>query len=209
MAELIRQYYALLSSPANLLTLPLGDLADSINIPLISVLIFGLIGAVAPCQLSTNVAALAFLSRRAADSRKMWGQTLAFVLGKATVYLLLGGLIVLLGWQLDQVSRTAIPVVIFTRRALGPLLIVVGLLMLGILQSRLSVGNRFSSWLEEKVRGRSGVVPSYLLGAAFAFAFCPTLFWLFFGLTIPLALTSTGGIIFPGFFALSTALPVL
>jgi sulfite exporter TauE/SafE len=139
----------------------------------------------------------------------MWGQTLAFVLGKATVYLLLGGLIVLLGWQLDQVSRTAIPVVIFTRRALGPLLIVVGLLMLGILQSRLSVGNRLSSWLEEKVRGRSGVVPSYLLGAAFAFAFCPTLFWLFFGLTIPLALTSTGGIIFPGFFALSTALPVL
>ena len=60
MAELIRQYYALLSSPANLLTLPLGDLADSINIPLISVLLFGLIGAVAPCQLSTNVAALAF-----------------------------------------------------------------------------------------------------------------------------------------------------
>ena len=125
--------------------LPFGDLADSINIPLISVLIFGLIGAVAPCQLSTNVAALAFLSRRAADSRKMWGQTLAFVLGKATVYLLLGGLIVLLGWQLDQVSRTAIPVVIFTRRALGPLLIVVGLLMLGH-RSQVKHINNLSRW---------------------------------------------------------------
>lgn len=209
MAELIRQYYALLSSPANLLTLPLGDLADSINIPLISVLLFGLIGAVAPCQLSTNVAALAFLSRRAADSRKMWAQTLAFVLGKATVYLLIGGVIVLLGWQIDQVSRTAIPVIIFTRRAMGPLLIIVGLLMLGVLQSRLAIGDRLSGWLEEKARRQNGIVPSYLLGAAFAFAFCPTLFWLFFGLTIPLAITSTGGIIFPSIFAIGTALPVL
>lgn len=209
MAELIRQYYALLSTPANFLTLPLGDLADSLNIPLISVLLFGLIGAVAPCQLSTNVAALAFLSRRAADSRKMCAQTLAFVLGKVTVYLLIGGVIVLLGWQIDQVSRTAIPVIIFMRRAMGPLLIVVGLLMLGIFQSRLSLGTRLSNWLEEKARGRSGIIPAYILGAAFALAFCPTLFWLFFGLTIPLAIASTGGIIFPSVFAIGTTLPVL
>ena len=81
--------------------------------------------------------------------------------------------------------------------------------MLGVLQSRLAIGDRLSSWLEEKARRQNGIVPSYLLGAAFAFAFCPTLFWLFFGLTIPLAITSTGGIIFPSIFAIGTALPVL
>lgn len=49
----------------------------------------------------------------------------------------------------------------------------------------------------------------YLMGVAFAFTFCPTLFWLFFGLTIPLALASPGGLAFPGVFALGTTLPLL
>jgi cytochrome c-type biogenesis protein len=50
---------------------------------------------------------------------------------------------------------------------------------------------------------------AYLLGVAFSFAFCPTLFWLFFGLTIPLALRSAGGWAFPGLFALGASVPLL
>lgn len=209
MTDFITQYYVWLSSLARWLTFPLSNLANSINIPLVSALLFGLIGATAPCQLSGSVATLAFLSRDVADSRRVWVQTLAFVAGKVTVYLLLGGTIVLLGLQINQLSQTAIPVVVFARRALGPLLIVVGLFMLGLLQSRLSFGSRLSTWLEAKVGQRQGVLPAYLLGVTFSFTFCPTLFRLFFGLTIPLAIASTGGILFPGVFAIGTALPVL
>jgi len=39
-------------------------------------------------------------------------------------------------------------------------------------------------------------------------AFCPTLFWLFSGLTIPLALQSPAGWSFPALFALGTGLPL-
>jgi hypothetical protein len=42
-----------------------------------------------------------------------------------------------------------------------------------------------------------GAGRAYLLGLAF----CPTLFWLFFGLTVPLALRSAGGWSFPGLLA--------
>ena len=209
MSEFIGQYYAWLSAPANWLASPISNLADSINIPLVSALLFGLIGATAPCQLSTNVAALAFLSRGAGDSRRLWSQTAAFIAGKVTVYLLVGGAVVALGLQLNQLSQTAIPVIVIARRALGPLLIVVGLFMLGVIQSRISLGNRLSAWLEEKARGRRGILPAYLLGVAFSFTFCPTLFWLFFGLTIPLAIASPGGLLFPGVFAIGTAVPVL
>jgi cytochrome c biogenesis protein CcdA len=209
MAQIISQYYAWLSGLASLLTMPISNLADAINIPLISALLFGLIGATAPCQLSTNVATLAFLSRDIADSRRAWAQTLAFVAGKVTVYLLVGGVIVALGLQLNQLSGVAIPIVVVARRALGPLLIVVGLFMLGLLNSRFSLGGRFSAWLEEKVGRRRGLLPAYLLGVAFSFTFCPTLFWLFFGLTIPLAIASPGGLLLPGVFAIGTALPVL
>lgn len=209
MSELIAEYYAWLSQLANTLTFPISNAANTINIPLVSALLFGLLGATAPCQLSTNVAALAYLSRQVETPRRMWGQTAAFIAGKVTVYLLIGGIVIGLGLQIGQLTETAVPVAVVARRVLGPLLIVVGLIMLGLLHPRLSVGSRFSTWLEAKARGRRGLLPAYLMGTAFSFTFCPTLFWLFFGLTIPLAIASPGGVIFPGVFAVGTAVPVL
>jgi len=47
------------------------------------------------------------------------------------------------------------------------------------------------------------------MGGVFALAFCPTLFWLFFGLTVPLSLESPLWFIFPALFALGTSVPVL
>lgn len=169
--EFVAQYYAWLSGLANWLTLPLSNLADAINVPLASALLFGLIGATAPCQLSTSVAALAFLSRGVNEPGRMWGQTATLVAGKVTVYLLVGELIVLLGLQLNQLTGTALPVMVVARRAMGPLLFVVGLLLLGVLRSRLSLGGRFSAWLEPKVGRRRGLLSAYLLGVAFASPF--------------------------------------
>jgi cytochrome c biogenesis protein CcdA len=167
MDELIGQYYVWLSSLAGWLTLPFSNLADSLNIPVVSALLFGLIGAAAPCQLSSSVATLAFLSRNITDSRRVWAQTLAFVAGKVTVYLLVGGTIVLLGLQLDQLSRTAIPIVVIARRALGPLLIGVGLFMVGLFQGRLSFGGRVSTWLQAKVGEQLRSSPGLLVGCGF------------------------------------------
>lgn len=209
MGEIILQYYAWLSGLYAAVSTPLGNLADSINLPLVSALLFGLLGATAPCQLSTNVAAVAFISKEVGEPRKVWQKTIAFVAGKVTVYALIGGLVVALGLQIGQIGQSAIPAFVFARRALGPLLIVVGLFMLGIFRFHKSVGGRLTAWLEERVGERRGLLPTYLLGAAFAFTFCPTLFVLFFGLTIPLAVASPGGIVFPGMFALGAAIPLL
>jgi cytochrome c-type biogenesis protein len=82
MRELILEYYQLISTLFNVLALPIRELADTMNLPLVSALLFGILGAAAPCQLSTNVAALVFLSRSARDGRNFWGQTLGFVTGK-------------------------------------------------------------------------------------------------------------------------------
>ena len=206
---MLLQYYAWLSSLSAALSGPLSTLADQIHLPLVSVLIFGLIGAFAPCQLSTGVAALGYLSRRASQPRRMWSQALAYLAGKATVYLAIGSVVIFLGLQLGQISPTAVPVAVLARKALGPLLIVVGLFLTGLLKMRFSFGEKITNQLEQHIGRQTGIVPAYLLGIAFAFTFCPTLFWLFFGLTLPLALASTGGLVFPGVFALGTTLPLL
>jgi cytochrome c-type biogenesis protein len=209
MQEIVTQYYLWLSSLANWLSIPLGDMAYSINIPLISALLFGLIGATAPCQISSSVATLAYLSKDAGSSQRIWGKTAAFLAGKVTVYTIVGGTIVLLGLQIEQMAASAIPVAVIARRALGPFLILIGLFILGLLKSRLSLGWNLSARLEATARGKQGLIPAYLLGVALSFAFCPTLFWLFFGLTIPLAMASSGGLLYPGIFAVGTTIPIL
>jgi cytochrome c-type biogenesis protein len=87
-------------------------------------------------------------------------------------------------------------------------MIMIGLGFLGILRLRGSVGHGVAGWLRARLP-QGGARRAFLLGVAFSFTFCPTLFWLFFGLTIPLALRSAGGWTFPGLFAVGTALPLL
>ena len=203
MSRFIAAWYGWLSGLTQGLVLGLQDLADSIAVPAAAAVIFGLIGATSPCQLTTNLGALAYAAGRPGRGRA-FGLTLAYVAGKVTIYTLVGAAVVLAGLQLQTVS---IPIVLIARKALGPLMIVVGLALLGFWRARFSVGQRLAA----RLRGRTGtgVTGAYLLGLVFALAFCPTLFWLFFGLTIPLALKSAGGWSFAGLFAIGSSLPLL
>jgi cytochrome c-type biogenesis protein len=206
---MVQQYYYWLSSLTRVFSLPLGNLADQINVPVVSALIFGLMGAFAPCQLSTGVAAISYVARRAGEPRQVWAQTVAYLAGKASVYLVLGGVLVVAGLELSEITGTAVPLAALARRLMGPLLIVVGLFLAGVLKLRFSIGQQVSAEIERRLGAQTGLVPAYLLGVAFALTFCPTLFWLFFGLTIPLALTTPGGVLLSGVFALGTGLPLL
>ena len=206
---MLQQYYYWLSTLTRVLSQPLGDFADQVNLPVLSALIFGLLGAFAPCQLSTGLAAISYVSRRAGEPRQMWVQTLAYLAGKASVHLVLGGVLVVAGLELGEIANTAVPLATLARKLMGPLLIVVGLFLAGALKLRFSIGQQLSAEIERRMGGQTGVVPAFLLGTAFAFTFCPTLFWLFFGLTIPLAFASPGGLVLPGVFAVGTTLPLL
>lgn len=200
----VGEWYVLLSAPATNFTEPISEIADRLNIPLLTALLFGLLGAIAPCQLSTNAGALAYVSSRAADRGAVARSALAYLLGKVLVYTLVGVAVILAGRQLAQ---NAIPVIVVARKILGPLMMLLGLYFLGLVPLHFSFGQGFADWLE--ARSGSGASGAFLLGIAFSFAMCPTLFLLFFGLTIPLALRSPAGIVYPGVFALGTTLPLL
>ncbi|GAJ23682.1 unnamed protein product, partial [marine sediment metagenome] len=89
-----------------------------------------------------------------------------------------------------------------------PVLIVVGAIMLNIDRLSFSLGGGKLTSLAEKVAGR-GLIGGFLLGMLFAIAFCPYSAILFFGVLVPLALKSNGGITLPAVFAVGTGLPVL
>lgn len=201
----MESWYIILSRMSAWLSGPVNALADQVNVPMVSVFLFGIIGAAAPCQLTTNLSAMAFVSRRTGSDTTPWRLAVAYTAGKAVVYTAIGGLIIFLGLRMDS---TTVPVVIAARRILGPLLILMGLILLGAIRWRFEAGGRLRRWLEARLP-QEGSWGAFLLGLAFSVAFCPTLFWLFFGLTIPLGLRSPIGWSYPALFAFGTATPLL
>jgi cytochrome c biogenesis protein CcdA len=200
----VATYYYYLSVPFSRYSQALGAVADGVRLPVLSALILGFVGALAPCQLSGNLAALMYACRDGNRPRHMAASTVAYVVGKVTVYTLMGAAAVWMGIRLEQ---AAIPVVVGVRKAMGPLLVVVGLVVLNVVPLRIGSGSRLAGWLESHLPQR-GLLGAYGLGVAFGFAFCPTLFWLFFGLTLPLAV-GIGGLAVPPAFAMGTAVPLL
>ncbi len=200
----MNEWYTFLSQLSVVLGGPLRQLADRIDVPVVNALLLGLIGAMAPCQLTTNLSAIAFVSRRPGAGRP-WQEAVTFTLGKVLIYTSMGGVVVVLGLQM---AASAVPVVVMTRKLLGPLMILIGLTLLGVLRPRMSLGQGIVERLRFSI-STNRPWGGFVLGLIFAFAFCPTLFLLFFGLAIPLALRSNGGLFVPGLFAIGTALPLL
>lgn len=205
MRDLALAWYGVLNALSIALKGPLAGLTGGTEATLLTAIILGLIGAVSPCQLSTNAASMAYVVGGPGQRGKglAWSAT-AYVAGKVLVYSGIGLLAVLMGQGLQAL---AIPTFAATRRGLGPLMILIGLALLGLWRPRLGFGHGPSLWLRQRTGG--GIFGSFLLGVAFAFAFCPTLALLFFGYVIPTAIAAPIGPLYPAAFALGTTFPLL
>jgi cytochrome c biogenesis protein CcdA len=183
----------------------LSGLANSTGIPAISAFFLGLMATVGPCTMATNIAALAYVSRKLTDRKYSVITAALYTLGRMLTYSILGALIIYLGLEIPAVS---IFLQSIGEKVLGPFLIIIGVLLLFI--DRISFGNSGNSIsrLGSKVADW-GMIGGFPLGALFALAFCPYSAVLFFAVLIPLALKSAGGVTLPAFFAVGTGLPVL
>jgi len=182
----------------------LGGITN-LNIPALSALFLGLITAISPCPLATNIAAIAYVSRRVKERRYAIITGTLYTLGRMFSYSILGIIIIVAGIEIPGVASFLQD---FGEQILGPLLVVVGLIMLIVNRIPLNLGGGRLSSLGEKVADW-GMVGGFLLGALFALAFCPYSAVLFFGILIPLALKSAGGVTLPAVYAIGTGLPVL
>jgi cytochrome c biogenesis protein CcdA len=202
------EWYLTFSQLTNSLVDSIYQLSNDVSIPILVALLLGLAGATAPCQISTNIGAIGYVARYSKDGNTTINQALSFVGGKMAAYLIIGGTTIFLGTQMETVSENLIPVVEVIRKAMGPLFVISGLVMLGVFRFQRTIGENVKDKLLQYVPKR-GAWGAFLLGIVFSLAFCPTLFLLFFGMLVPLGIRSTGGIFFPAVFAIGTALPLL
>jgi cytochrome c-type biogenesis protein len=183
----------------------LGGITGNLNIPVLSALLLGLITAISPCPLATNIAAIAYVSRRVKERRYAVITGALYTLGRMFSYSIIGVLIIVVGLEIPGLATFLQD---FGEQALGPLLIVMGVIMLIINKIPLSLGGGKLSSIGAKVADW-GMIGGFLLGALFALAFCPYSAALFFGVLIPLALKSPAGVTLPAVYAIGTGLPVL
>ncbi|MDD5660257.1 MAG: aromatic aminobenezylarsenical efflux permease ArsG family transporter [Candidatus Omnitrophica bacterium] len=169
-----------------------------------SALCLGVLTSISPCPLASNVAAISFLSKKIAHPALVFISGLAYTLGRMVSYAALGWIIVN---SLLSVPQLAQFLQKYMGKALGPLLILTGLVLLEIITVRLP-GLSFSQKHHNKL-AESGAPGAFLLGFIFALAFCPVSAALFFGSLIPLAINSKNGIILPLIYGIGTGLPVL
>lgn len=162
----------------------------------------GVLTSISPCPLATNVAAIAFVSRDGGTPKRALTAGLLYTLGRSIAYVLLAAVAVFAMERLLGLS-TFLQETFY--KLLGPLLIVVGMVLVGLIDLKLP--QRAQTVSEERVR-RGGVFAALPLGALFALSFCPVSAALFFGMLIPLATKHGSVLTLPTVYGVATGLPV-
>jgi len=179
-------------------------LIDTYNIPVLTAFLIGILTSISPCPLATNITAIAYISKDIKTPRHTLLNGLFYTIGRGISYTILATLIYF-GLSSFQISR------IFQGwgdKVLGPVLIVTGLILFGVIKINLGGKSEKTEKLKEYLASK-GYLGSTLLGMLFALAFCPYSGVLFFGVLVPLALKSKEALLLPPFFALGTGLPVV
>lgn len=181
----------------------LTSLLDNNSIPLLSAIILGLMTAISPCPLATNITAVGYISKDIGNKNKVFINGLVYTLGRIISYTVLA---MILYYSADQFKLSGF-FQQYGEKIIGPLLIIIGLFMLDVIKIKFpalsSISDRFTK------KGVSGYWDVLLLGMIFALAFCPYSGVLFFGMLIPLMIGSNEAVLLPIAFAIATGIPVI
>ncbi len=163
----------------------------------------GILTSISPCPLASNIAAVSYLSNHVASPRRVWVAGALYTLGRALTYVLVGVIVVSSILSVPSVSMFLQREL---NRALGPVLILVGVFTLGWIHLPGFTIVRGPGW--ERRVARFGPYGAGLLGILFALSFCPMSAGLFFGSLLPLAMASHSRVLLPLLYGLGTGLPV-
>jgi cytochrome c biogenesis protein CcdA len=181
----------------------LTNILENSNLPILSAFVLGLMTAISPCPLTTNITAIGYISKDIGSRRKVFYNGVLYTLGRSVSYV---GLALIIYLGADQFKFSGF----FQKNGekfIGPLLVIIGLFMLDLIRINFPGVSSITSVLEKKMKG--GYLFPFLLGIVFALAFCPYSGVLYFGMLIPMTVTSTPGLFLPLVFAAATGIPVI
>ncbi len=177
-------------------------LIETKEFPLLSALFLGIMVAVAPCTIASNVSVIGFLMRERQNKRKVFLNGAVYTLGRTVAYGLLGTAIFYFagGLKIGELLQHSVGKII------GPLFILVGFLMLDLVHIH-GLADKCQRWLDvKKFQKRNW--SAFGMGLLLAFAFCPYCAAIYFGMLIPFSFTVSHGVALPWIFGIGAAVPV-
>ena len=181
----------------------LTGLLENSTMPWISALVLGFMTSISPCPLATNITAIGFISKDINNRNRVFINGLLYTLGRAITYTAIA-LVLYLGADQFKFSGFFQQ---YGEKILGPLLIIIGLFMLDVIKLKFPGMNGLTSKMENK--SRWSYFDAILLGMLFALAFCPYSGVLYFGMLVPMTISSASGLYLPVLFAIATGIPVI
>ncbi len=138
MNEVLLQIHVWLSQLANLVAEPIYTLALKLDVWGMKAFLLGLVGATAPCQLTSNSTAVALITYET-EKNKRWLNVGSYITGKSLVYILLGIMSVFIGSTVADIPFIG---TMFFRKLFGLTLILIGLALLGNISVHSSASQR-------------------------------------------------------------------
>lgn len=180
----------------------LNNLYANTSAPVVSAFILGLLTAISPCPLATNITAIGFIGKDIGLKNRIFYNGLFYTLGRIIAYT---GLALVLYLGADQFKISGL-FQQYGEKIIGPLLLLIGFLMLGVIDLNFPAFSKITKKFEKQ--SKYNYFDVLLLGIVFALAFCPYSGVLYFGMLIPLTI-STSGLHLPVIFAIATGIPVI
>ena len=180
------------------------QLFNNANMPIFGALLLGVLTAISPCPLATNVTATAYISKTLSGKKKVILSGILYTLGLALSYTTIA-LIIILGASKFHVAK------FFQgngEKFVGPVMVLIGLIMLNVIKINFLGKSTFTEKLKDRFKDK-GLLGSFLLGALFAMAFCPYSGAMYFGVLIPMSIKSNIGFTLPFFYAIGAGSLVL
>lgn len=171
---------------------------------LLSALWLGILTSISPCPMATNIAAISYIGKNITCPYKSVFSGFLYTFGRILSYVVLA-IIILAG--LLSVPAVANFLQQYMGLIMGPLLIIVGIILLELIKFNFSVGID-STKLQDKFKD-FGLTGAFLLGILFALSFCPVSAALFFGSLLSLSIEHHSKIVLPLLYGIGTGLPVI
>ncbi len=184
----------------------LQNLLDNSSTPVLTAFLLGLLTAISPCPLATNIAAVGFIGRNIENRKRVFINGMLYTLGRVLSYTLLGVVLIMILREGSSMFGIQKAIGTWGELLIGPMLLIIGLFM--IWGDRLNLP-KFGFNGNAEGLAKKGGAGALLIGVLFALAFCPTSGVFYFGMLIPMSATATAGYLFPAVFAIATSIPVL
>ena len=186
----------------------LQSLLDNSTAPALVAFVLGLLTAISPCPLATNIAAIGFIGKNIEDRKAIFKRGIYYALGRIVAYTILGIILISILREGASVFGIQKAVSKWGELLIGPVLLIIGLFMLFGDKINFPKMGFKGGEKGERIAGK-GAWGALLLGVLFAMTFCPASGVFYFGMLIPMSVTASAGWLLPVIFAIATSLPVL